>query len=318
MRNNFADEITKLAEADRRVVLLSGDIGNKLFDGFKAAAPDRFFNCGVAEANMMGMAAGLAMSGLRPVVYTIAPFTTTRVMEQIRVDVCYHDVPVVIVGVGSGLGYASLGATHHSCEDMAMLRALPGMSVLAPADPLEVRGALRAALKHAGPSYIRMGKKGEPNIHREVPPVEIGHSLVVRDGVDVCLLAVGVMLPDALAAAESLAKRGVSARVVSVVSVKPLDESLLKESFARFPVVVSIEEHSLIGGYGAALAEWSVDNGPFAARLLRMGTADRFPHEAGETAHARALNGLTAEKIVERVIKALPPRRVAGKAVGAP
>jgi transketolase len=318
MRNNFADEITKLATDDKRVVLLSGDIGNKLFDGFKAAAPDRFFNCGVAEANMMGMAAGLAMSGLRPVVYTIAPFTTTRVMEQIRVDVCYHNVPVIIVGVGSGLGYASLGATHHSCEDMAMLRSLPGMSVLAPADPLEVRGVLRAALKHAGPSYIRMGKKGEPNIHRDVPPVEIGRSLIVRDGVDVCLLAVGVMLPDAMAAAEALAKRGVSARVVSVVSVKPLDEALLRDSFARFPVVVSIEEHSLIGGYGGALAEWSVDNGPYAARLLRMGTMDRFPHEAGETEHARALNGLTVDQIVERVIRALPPRRLAGKAVGAP
>jgi transketolase len=318
MRNNFADEITRLAEADRRIVLLSGDIGNRLFDGFKAKAPDRFFNCGVAEANMMGMAAGLAMSGLRPVVYTIAPFTTTRVMEQIRVDVCYHNAPVVIVGVGSGLGYASLGATHHSCEDMAMLRALPGMSVLAPADPLEVRGAMRAALRHAGPSYIRMGKKGEPNIHRDVPAIEIGRSLVVRDGVDVCLLAVGVMLPDALAAAETLAKRGVSVHVVSVVSVKPLDETLLKEAFARFPLVVSIEEHSLIGGYGGALAEWVVDSGPFAARLLRMGTADRFPHEAGETEHARALNGLTANTIVDRVIKAMPPRRVAGKAVGAP
>jgi transketolase len=318
MRNNFADEITRLALADRRIVLLSGDIGNKLFDGFKAAAADRFFNCGVAEANMMGMAAGLAMSGLRPVVYTIAPFTTTRVMEQIRVDVCYHNVPVVIVGVGSGLGYASLGATHHSCEDMAMLRALPGMSVLAPADPFEVRGAVRAALRHSGPSYIRMGKKGEPNVHRDVPPVEVGRSLTVRDGVDVCLLAVGVMLPDAMEAAEALAKRGVSARVVSVVSVKPLDEILMKESFARFPLVVSIEEHSLIGGYGAALAEWSIDNGPYVARLLRMGTADRFPHEAGETEHARALNGLTAAAIVERVMKALPPRRAAGKAVGAP
>lgn len=316
MRNNFADEITRLAEADKRVVLLSGDIGNKLFDGFKAKAPERFINCGVAEANMMGVAAGLAMSGLRPVVYTIAPFTTTRVMEQIRVDVCYHNAPVVIVGVGSGLGYASLGATHHSCEDMAMLRALPGMSVLAPADPHEVRGAVRAALRHDGPSYIRIGKKGEPNVHREVPPVEIGRSLVVRDGVDLCLLAVGVMLPAAMEAAEALARRGISARVVSVVSVKPLDETLLKETFARFPLVVSIEEHSLIGGYGAALAEWSVDHGPTAARLLRMGTADKFPHEAGETEHARAMNGLTAPQIVERVVKALPPRRV-GKAVGA-
>ncbi len=317
MRNNFADEITRLAEADERVVLLSGDIGNKLFDGFKAKAPDRFFNCGVAEANMMGMAAGLAMSGLRPVVYTIAPFTTTRVMEQIRVDVCYHDVPVVIVGVGSGLGYASLGATHHSCEDMAMLRALPGMSVLAPADPLEVRGALRAALAHGGPSYLRIGKKGEPNVHRAVPEIEIGRSLVVRDGVDVCLLALGVMVPIAMEAADALAQRGISARVVSAISVKPLDKGLLKESLARFPLVVTIEEHSLIGGYGGAVAEWSVDNGPFAARLLRMGTADAFPHEAGETEHARAANGLSAAHIAERVIRTLPPRQ-AKKAVGHP
>lgn len=317
MRNSFADEITSLAERDERVVLLSGDIGNKLFDGFKAKAPERFFNCGVAEANMMGMAAGLAMSGMRPIVYTIAPFTTTRVMEQIRVDVCYHNVPVVIVGVGSGLGYASLGATHHSCEDMAMLRSLPGMSVLAPADPHEVRGALRAALAHGGPSYLRIGKKGEPNVHREVPKIEIGRSLVVRDGVDACLLAVGVMLPIALEAAEVLAQRGFSARVVSVVSVKPLDKGVLKDALARFPVVATIEEHSLIGGFGGAVAEWSVDNGPFAARLLRMGTADEFPHEAGETDHAREVNGLTAAHIAERVIRALPPLQ-AKKAVGLP
>jgi transketolase len=316
MRNNFADEITKLAQADKRVVLLSGDIGNKLFDGFKAKAPDRFLNCGVAEANMMGMAAGLAMSGMRPVVYTIAPFTTTRVMEQIRVDVCYHDVPVVIVGVGSGLGYASLGATHHSCEDMAMLRTLPNMSVLAPADPLEVRGELRAALRHSGPSYIRMGKKGEPVLHREVPNIEIGRGVTVRDGVDVCLLSVGVMLPVVLEAAEGLAKRGITARVVSVVSVKPLDEALLRDVFARFPLVASIEEHSLIGGFGAALAEWMADHGPLAARLLRFGTRDRFQHEAGETEHARARDGLTASGIVERITQALP-RSTDSKAVEA-
>lgn len=316
MRNNFADEITKLAESDKRIVLLSGDIGNKLFDGFKAKAPDRFFNCGVAEANMMGMAAGLAMSGMRPVVYTIAPFTTTRVMEQIRVDVCYHDVSVVIVGVGSGLGYASLGATHHSCEDMAMLRALPNMSVLAPADPLEVRGVLRAALRHSGPSYIRMGKKGEPNVHRAVPNIEIGRGVVVRDGVDVCLLAVGVMLPTVLEAAEALAKCGITARVVSVISIKPLDEALLREVFARFPLVASIEEHSLIGGFGAALAEWAADHGPMHAKLLRFGTKDRFPHEAGETEYARERDGLSAHAIIERITQALP-RSTAGKAVGA-
>ena len=128
MRNAFAKQITRLAQQDERVVLLSGDIGNRLFDDFKAKCPGRFFNCGVAEANMIGMAAGMAMSGLRPFCYTITPFITYRCMEQIRVDVCYHDVPVVIVGTGAGLAYASLGATHHSCEEMGMLRLLPGLS----------------------------------------------------------------------------------------------------------------------------------------------------------------------------------------------
>src|SRR2546430_5284860 len=162
MRNAFATEITSLASEDERLVLLSGDIGNKLFDGYKEKFPERFFNCGVAEANMMGMAAGMALSGMRPITYTITPFTTTRCFEQIRVDVCYHNVPVIIVGVGGGLSYASLGATHHSCEDIALLRMLPNMTVICPGDAIEVRGALRAALRHDGPVYIRLGKKGEP------------------------------------------------------------------------------------------------------------------------------------------------------------
>src|SRR5438552_5228383 len=159
MRNAFADEVTKLAQGDSRLVLLSGDIGNRLFDKFKAHCPSRFYNCGVAEANMVGVAAGMAMSGLRPVCYTITPFITYRCMEQIRIDVCYHHVPVVIVGTGSGLSYASLGSTHHSCEEMGMLRLLPGLSVVAPADEVEVRGALEAALASKDPCYIRIGKK---------------------------------------------------------------------------------------------------------------------------------------------------------------
>jgi transketolase len=160
MRNAFADEITELAAIDKRVVLLSGDIGNKLFDNFKKIDKNRFYNCGVAEANMMGVAAGMALSGLRPIIYTITPFTTTRCFEQIRVDVCYHRAPVIIVGTGSGLSYAELGPTHHSLEDMAILRTLPGMCVLAPCDVFELRAALRVALQQDRPVYILIGKKG--------------------------------------------------------------------------------------------------------------------------------------------------------------
>ncbi|WP_029008347.1 transketolase family protein [Azospirillum halopraeferens] len=308
MRNAFADEITRAAAADPRVVMLSGDIGNKLFDRFKDACPDRFVNCGVAEANMIGVASGLALSGMRPVAYTITPFITTRVLEQIRLDVCYHDVPVVIVGVGSGLGYASLGPTHHSCEDMAFLRALPGMTVLAPADAAEVRGCLRAALAHPGPVYMRIGKKGEPAVHTEVPAITIGRSLVLREGTDVCLLGVGTLLPEVLAVAERLAGRGISACVVSAVSVKPLDEDRLRDAFDRFPLVATIEEHSLIGGFGAAVAEWLADRpAPGRGRLLRFGTQDHFIHEAGEVEHARHLNGLTVDAMTDRILGALAP-----------
>src|SRR5215467_4329085 len=144
MRNAFADELTKLGSEEPCVVMLSGDIGNRLFDKFKDRHPGRFLNCGVAEANMTGVAAGMAMCGLRPVAYTITPFVTTRCLEQIRVDVCYHNLPVTIVGVGAGLSYASLNATHHSCEDVAFLRALPNMSIVCPADPVEVRCSLKA------------------------------------------------------------------------------------------------------------------------------------------------------------------------------
>ena len=200
MRNAFAKQITDLAQMDKRVVVLAGDIGNRLFDNLKARCPGRFFNAGVAEANMIGMAAGMAMSGLRPFCYTITPFLTYRCMEQIRVDVCYHHAPVVIVGTGSGLSYASLGATHHSCEEMGMLRLLPGLAVLAPADEMEVRGALKAALKYPNPVYIRIGKKGEPIVHQTEPAFVIGKAIPVRDGTEACLLSAGTMLPIALAA----------------------------------------------------------------------------------------------------------------------
>lgn len=301
MRNAFAAEINEQAARDPRVVLLSGDIGNRLFDPLKASAPERFFNCGVAEANMMTMAAGMALSGLRPVVYTITPFVTTRCLEQIRVDVCYHDLPVVIVGVGAGLSYASLGPTHHSLEDIAILRALPNMTVVCPADPHEVRGALRAALAHDGPVYMRIGKKGEPLVHASVPEIVFGTSIVVRPGHDIAILATGTLVTMALDAADRLAESGISAEVVSYHTVKPRDETTLRRVFSDYRVVVTLEEHSLIGGLSTSVAEWLVDSGPQRASLIRIGTPDAFLHDPGEQEHARELLGLSPKVIADRV-----------------
>jgi transketolase len=302
MRNAFAKELQEAARRDHRVVLLSGDIGNRLFDNFKSEFPERFYNCGVAEANMMSVAAGLAMSGMRPVVYTITPFVTTRCLEQIRVDVCYHEQPVTIVGVGAGLSYASLGGTHHSCEDIGFLRLLPGMTVVCPGDAVEVRGALRAALRHDRPVYIRLGKKGEPVVHTDEPDFVLGRALILRDGSDVALLAVGNVLPIAAAAGDLLATRGIAARVVSFHTVKPADEDCLTDVFRRYRLVVTVEEHGVAGGAGSVVAEWLARQARLPrARLVVLGTPDAFLHTAGSQAYARGVVGLTPAAIAARV-----------------
>lgn len=302
MRDAFARELLRLAGLDDRIVMLSGDIGNRLFDEFKARYPSRFFNCGVAEANMMGTAAGMAASGLRPVVYTIVPFVTTRCLEQIRVDVCYHHVPVTIVGVGGGLSYAGLGATHHSCEDIGFLRLLPNMTIICPADAIETRLALAAALAQDGPVYIRLGKKGEPLVHASDPEFRIGKAITLRAGDDVALFGTGNLLPTAVEAADLLSRQNIKARVVSMHTVKPLDEAALADAFASCALVATVEEHSRIGGLGGAVAEWLADRGPQKTRLMRVGTSDRFLHEGGDQDYARKQFGLDAESIAQTVL----------------
>ncbi len=306
MRNAFADELTRLGDEDSRVVMLSGDIGNRLFDKFKANHAARFFNCGVAEANMMGVAAGLAMNGLRPVAYTIAPFVTTRCLEQIRTDVCYHEAPVTIVAVGAGLAYSGLGPTHQACEDIAFLRALPNMVVICPGDAYEVRAALRASMKQDRPAYIRLGKKGEPLVHRgPLDDFQIGKAITVADGKDVCLLSTGNILPEAIEAAHKLEQQGISTEVVSFHTVKPLDEDCLEQVFDRFALVATLEEHSLIGGFGAAVAEWLADSQTRPCKFIRFGTPDAFFKKSGEQEYAREELGLTAHHIADQIVHAL-------------
>ena len=303
MRNAFADEAFKLAEIEPRFVLVTADIGNRLFDKFKARFPDRFFNCGVAEANMTGVAAGLALDGFLPVTYTIAPFVTTRCLEQIRVDLCYHNLPVVVTSVGAGYSYASLGATHHACEDIAFLRCLPEMRVICPGDSWELRGALRALFADPiGPAYLRLGKKGEPVIHSGPLDFEIGRAIVLHESAEVALLSTGNLLPEALQAAEMLRQSGLGAGVTSFHTVKPLDEDHLHEVFARCRLVVTIEEHSRLGGLGGAVSEWVSDLPEWPqARLLRLGTPDHYPHEGGEQEYFRKQFGLNAAGIASQI-----------------
>ena len=308
MRNAFAAAITELGAVDPRLVLLSGDIGNRIFDRFKTAYPQRFYNCGVAEANMISVAAGLAMAGYRPWVYTIASFLTYRPFEQIRIDVAYHHLPVVLVGTGAGLCYASNGPTHHSVDDISLYRSLAGVDIACPGDPGEVAACTRELQRTGRPAYLRLGKKGEAAVHAQAPACPIGRAVQLRTGRDVALLTTGNILSEALAACEHLAGRGVDAALWHFPWVRPLDEAALAAAVAQFPLVATIEEHSVVGGFGSLVAEWAAEQPARTARVLRLGVPERFIHETTDQHHARHLCGLDAAGIAGRIEAALASR----------
>ena len=305
MRAAFAEEIEIIAGLDERVILLSGDIGNRMFDSLKSKYPNKFYNCGVAEANMASVAAGLAMCGHRPVTYTITAFNTIRCLEQIRVDICLQNLPVIIIGVGGRLSYASLNATHHALEDIACMRSLPNMTVVCPGDAWEVRASLRAAFDLDSPVYIRLAKKNEPLVHEDVPDFTIGKGMIIKPGEEICLLNSGSLLPTAVDVTEMLTNGGVSAQLISMPTVKPLDDDLLTKIFSDFSHVFTLEEHSVTGGFGSAVAEWLADQSLAKACLTRIGTNDKFMVEAGDQEYARKFFGITPDQIFERISQSI-------------
>jgi transketolase len=305
MRNEFAKTLTEVAKTNKKIILLTGDIGNKLFDNFKIKYPKRFYNCGVAEANMTGVASGIATTGLRPITYTITTFNTARCFEQIRLDVCYPNLPVIIVGTGSGLSYASLGASHHSMEDISILRTLPNLQIVCPADTKEVRQCLIEALKSNKPTYIRLGKKGEPIIHKTIPNLKIGKGLILKKGKDIAILGVGTALSIAIECEQYLRKKKISSDLISFHSPKPLDTKLLNNLFKNKKLIIIIEEHGLIGGAGSAVLEWANINKKDANKVVRFGGPDKFLTGCGNQKEARKSIGLTSKKIYMKILKAL-------------
>lgn len=301
MRNTFAKKLSECASADKRITLLSGDIGNRLFDTFKARFIDRFINCGVAEQNMTGVAAGLAMQGFLPVTYTIAPFCTARCLEQIRVDIAYHNLPVTIVSVGAGLSYAGLGPTHHSCEDIAFLRSIPNMRIFCPATPIELEAILPYVFENPSPTYIRMGKKGEGEFHNNpINSESICRPVKVSNGENVCLIAVGTIIDEVVFAQKKLQNHGINAAVYSLPMIKPLPLGALKGLFSNYSRIAIVEEHSLIGGVSSAIAELVVDGDLPAQKLIRVGTSDHFFEKAGSQKFARSVMGISSDDIVKK------------------
>jgi transketolase len=268
-----------------------------LFDKLRAQSPSQFLNCGVAEQNMMGVAAGMGLSGLRPIVYTITPFTTMRCLEQIKIDVAYHESPVIIVGTGSGLSYASLGPTHHSLEDFAIFRAIPNLRLLAPWDGPSLRACLRMALQSGKPTFMRIGKKGEADLceGRAVPA--IGDGLVLQTGKHLCILAVGTVAHEAQAARKILSEQGIEAEVVLTHTVKPCPTALFDDLLSRFECFVTVEEHARIGGFGESFLCNLARQG-LQKRVICLGTGDSFMPVVGTQVFARSYFGIDAASIV--------------------
>jgi transketolase len=297
MRTEFIAQLTRRAKKDKRIFLVVGDLGYNVVDEFQRALPGQFLNAGVAEQNMIGLSAGLALSGKIVFVYSIANFPTIRALEQVRNDVCYHNANVNIISVGAGFHYGPLGATHHATEDLAIMRALPNMTVLAPGDPMEAQAFVDAMIARKGPCYIRLGIA--PQIHKKIPNFSIGKALTIKQGKDIALIATGGMLTHALEASQMLAKKGMHARVISMHTVKPLDDSTIKKAAKETRGLITIEEHTIIGGLGSAVAESLADQG-LSTPLRRIGIPDTFTKYVGDQAYLKEKYGLTTKNIVKQ------------------
>ena len=301
MRTAFIDKLCEITERNERVWLLTGDLGFSVLERFYNRFPERYINVGVAEQNMTGIATGLALSGKIVFTYSIANFPTLRCVEQIRNDVCYHDANVKIVAVGGGLVYGAQGVTHHGTEDLAIMRALPNMTVVAPGDPIEAALATRAIVERPGPCYLRLGRAGEPIVHQALPAFQIGKAITVREGGDITLIATGGMLYNTAQAAEQLARQEVQARVLSMHTLKPLDTEAVLAAAKETGAVMTIEEHSMIGGLGSAVAEVLAEADSQDVTFKRLGIPDAFCSQVGSQEYLRKAYSLSVDGIVETV-----------------
>ena len=308
MRTAFIETVTRLAERDRRIILVVGDLGFGVVEEFARRFPDQYVNAGVAEQNMTGLAAGLAHCGKIVFTYSIANFPTLRCLEQIRNDICHPRANVKVVSVGGGLGYGALGMSHYATEDLAILRALPNLTVVSPGDPRETECAVEAAVQAPGPCYLRLGRAGEPIVHAQRPDFTLGKAVLVREGTDLTLVATGGLLSVAASAAHTLAHAGVSARVLSMHTVKPLDDHTVLKAARETRVVVTLEEHSIHGGLGGAVAEVLAEADLPRLVFRRIGLPSSYVKEVGDQTHLRRFYGLDESSVVAALRSILDER----------
>lgn len=304
MRSAYLETLYELAKKDERVYAIISDNGAIVYDDFKKAFPDRLLNAGIAEANMIGMAAGLANRGKIPFAYTIGAFLAYRAYEFILNDVCLQNKNVKMVGIGEGVSYSLLGSSHHTLYDMAVLRPIPNLTLLSPASPIEVKKAVKAAYEMEGPVYIRLGTNREKEIYHSEYNYVLGKGIEIKNGDDITIVSTGSIVSDAIEVANNLEKRNINARVINIHTIKPFDKDIILKAADETKIIFTIEEHSIIGGLGSAISEILAENG-CNSKLIRFGFEDNFAIGYGKHEEVKKMNGLGIDNITERVLEYL-------------
>jgi transketolase len=302
MRDAFVRTLIDIARRDKSVHLVTADLGFRVLEPFWEQLPEQFTNVGIAEQNMTSFAAGMALEGKVVFTYSIANFPTLRAVEQIRNDCAYHNADVKIVCVGGGLAYGALGMSHHATEDLAVMRALPDVVVLAPCDSIEAEYATRAVYAHRGTCYLRLGRGGERRIHEKpLHSFSIGKAIRVRAGRKLAIFTTGGIADEALQARDLLATEGVEASLYTFPTVKPLDREMIAACVRDYELIVTVEEHNVIGGFGGAVSEVLAEENGSRARLLKIGLQDTYASIVGSQKYLRDVYGMSATRIRDKI-----------------
>lgn len=306
MRTTFINTLTEMAREDEKIMCVIGDTGFSVFEDFEKEFGPRFVNVGIAEQNFVSFGAGLAAMGLKPYIYNVVSFMTLRGMEQIFLDVCYQENPVVMIGVGGGFAYSVAGPTHHAIHDIAMMTEIPNLTVVCPGDPVEMRALMLETRNYNKPIYIRIGRSVDPVVHEKDIDFKIGKAIRMESGELATLYVTGVMLKTAVEAQRILASRGISVGLVSMPTIKPIDDAPIIEDLENGRYIFTLEEHSVLGGLGDAIGRVILDNLHYKAKgFKKFGVKDEFVPVTGSRDYLDELYGMTPELIADQIEMAL-------------
>ena len=301
MRDTFVRTLLEIAKKDKNVYIITGDLGFGVLKPFWTELPEQIINAGIAEQNMTSIAAGLAMQGKTVYTYSIGNFPTLRCIEQIRNDCAYHNANVKVVCVGGGFVYGSLGMSHHATEDIAMMRALPDVTVLAPGDLVEAEAATKVIYETPGTCYLRLGRGGEKRIHEKLDGFTIGKAIEIQKGANVAVFSTGAIFDEVNEACEELKEQGIIPTVYTFPTVKPIDKEVILGCAKTHKAIVTVEEHNLSGGFGSAVAEVLAEVDGVKAKLVRVALDDRYSCIVGSQKYLRKQYSIDAKAIIEKV-----------------